>query len=66
MDFLKGYLTYFAGFGLLVAGAVGMVINLVEPTHAQALPMGEAMQKIMEGIGLIGLRRAVANKPVIK
>jgi hypothetical protein len=61
MDFLKGYLTYIAGFGSLITGVVGLVIHFVEPTHAQALDYSSAIAMILGGITAIGLRRAVSK-----
>lgn len=61
MAFLEGYKTYIAGFGLIAVAVVGALLHFADPANAMAMPLDVALTKLLEGLGLVGLRKAVTK-----
>ena len=63
MNFLTGFKTYIAGFGLLIKAVIGAILHFVDPGNALALDLGTAYAEFMTGLGLVGLRAAKTTPP---
>ena len=71
LSFVNGKKSYVAGGGLVLVGAGLVLVDLVPVLAAQdaaallafatALPSHVGVQKVLEGIGILGLRHAVAK-----
>ena len=68
LTWLNGKKSYLAGAGLVLAGAAGLLTEAAAVTDAaSALEFGKQLltdpnwQKLLEGLGVLGLRHAVAK-----
>lgn len=56
---LKGKLTYLSGALMALGGLAGLGLGFLMPESALALPHDEAVRLILQGLAILGLRRAV-------
>lgn len=71
LEFLDGKKSYIAGGGLILAGASMVLLDLVPVLAAKdaasilafltSAPSHPGVQKVLEGVGILGLRHAVAK-----
>lgn len=59
MNILEGWKAYIAGIGLILIGGVGLLLHYADPANAMALSVDMAISKILEGLGIVGIRKSV-------
>lgn len=58
-NLLKGKLTYVSGALIALGGVVGLGLGFLAPESALALGHEQAAKLILEGLAILGLRRAI-------
>jgi len=58
-NILKGKLTYVSGALIVLGGIAGLALNFLMPENALAMPHEQAFKVILEGLAILGLRRAI-------
>lgn len=58
-NILKGKLTYVSGALIAIGGIAGLALGFLSPDNALALPHEQAVKLILEGLAVLGLRRAI-------
>jgi hypothetical protein len=62
MNFLEGYKTKIAAVIMMLHALLGAIMTFADPTNPLSLPIEAAIVEFMTGLGMFGIRAAIARK----